>query len=145
MAGSTFTIGTQFGVSSGPTYTGSTSVEPGDTGNVIVNLDKLIPAGNSPLTILTDSINVADVQAFGIATKTIDLNSNANTPHVHVIFNGASGGSDLSFLQQAGEAVAYPTAASGGWTANTNTAVSISVTPDVTSNTQVSILIAMVQ
>ena len=147
MAGSTFTIGTQFGVSSGPTYTGSTAIAPGNTGNVIVNLDKFIPAGNTLVatTILTDSLSVADVQAFGIATRTIDLNSNPNTPAVTVVFNGASGAANLSFAQSAGMAVAYPTAAAGGWNTNTNTVTSISVFPDGTSNTQVSILIAMVK
>ena len=141
MAGSTFTIGTQFGVSSGPTYTGSTNILPdaiGTTGNTVLNPSALVLANTlqTLVEIYPNAISNTSIEAYGFAAQTTNLNSNVNTPVVTVQFRHAASNTNITLL--AGQALAW---------AN-NSAIpapitAIYVKPDVTSDVQVDGLITI--
>lgn len=135
-SGQTFTVGTQFGGGGTPTYNGQTIVQPPANGNVAINPQVFIPAGNSDVIIYTEPIVAANVQGYGAYCKTINQ-VGANTPQVTVKFKVAAvGNTDLSYVLSAGQAVGFPN--NTAWVYNST---SIRVTPDPYSNTEVDIVV----
>lgn len=142
MAGQTFTVKEGWGTTNGPSYTGQKSVAPPTNGNVAVNIDAVVFAGNAPVTVYSNDIPVAKIEAVGLNVLTAALNGNANTPAVSVAFKnaGAGGNTDVTFALAAGRSPGYPTAAAAGIISNTT---SITVTPDPVSDVAVNITVML--
>jgi hypothetical protein len=129
MAGSTFTVLGRFGVSSGPTYTGQTSVAPGVTGNDTLLIDKVIAAGAVPQDI-GSAILKADVEGFGFVATLTALNGNAGTPSITVrMVDAGAGGADLEYVLEDGEQVSFI-----GNDQMTGDATGLTVLPDTVSD-----------
>ena len=135
--GQTFTVGTTFGCSSGPTYAGTTTNQPPANGNVSINPQAFVPAGNTDVTIYGETIVKNNVTGYGAQMSLIALNGQVNTPQVTVKFKAANAGNtDLTYVLQSGQSLAFSSNSQMSY--NTT---SITVTPDPVSNTQVNIIV----
>ena len=144
MPGATFTILTQFGISNGPTYTGSRVVLPPAAGNAPDGFDKRCNTGinttcwtgNTSYTDLQPSSNLGG--GFGFAVSTLALNSNVNTPSVIIdLKNGTN--TIISYTLASGQSFADYTTTNWPATAGiaTNSLTSIVVRGDVLSDVEV--------
>jgi hypothetical protein len=131
MASQTFSVVTQFGVSNGPTYSGSTSVAPAVNGNNTDLYAFNVPHGASPLVVDANALpSTARFGGLGFQCQLVALNANVSTPSLTVKLTGAGPtDSDLSYTLSPGQSVAFTNNnfLTGVWTG-------ITVTPDATSD-----------
>ncbi len=130
--GTIFTQKTTFGISSGPSYTGQTSVGPGANGNADLLIDAPIAHHASPgsnlVTVYNNTIDHTKVTAFGFKASLTAANG-ATSPTVTVTFTGGlSGPADLSYTLADGQEISFVT---NPLTANPT---SITVEPDATAD-----------
>ena len=133
MPGYNFTILTQFGSASGPTFTGSQTILPPAVGNNPQQIGSQVVGHGNTNTVWTGAAAYSDLQpvantggGFGIQSTVLNLNSNANTPSCTVKFLNNTQ-TALSFALAGGNAyaVANPNTM---WTATTATATSLANT-----------------
>jgi hypothetical protein len=143
MAGATFTITTQFGISNGPNYTGNNVVAPPVSGNNPQLITSQACPANTNTTVWTGNAAYTDLQpsgglggGLGFQIATAALNGNVNTPSVTVLLkNGANTALSIALSSGQSWAVANPATL---WTnTTTNTITSIVVQGDTVSNTTI--------
>ena len=100
MAGQQFTVSTSFGTPSGPTFKGSTVVNPpADGNNVIGPIDQLVSQAITPSgdqTIYADGIVSANIQGFGFLATLVTPGSGTASITINLKGCGA-GGADVTY------------------------------------------------
>lgn len=142
MAGTPFTIGTSFGIGTGPTYQGSTVINPQDTGNNPQLIDQTVEhAGSGTVTIWVGSALYTDLQpsggkggGYGFYVTTTALNGNTGTPACTIKFMNSTN-LVYSIALSSGQAYAMPTTT--GFSGSYTSITTIQVVPDVTSDLEV--------